>query len=313
MTARKKVLITGATGFIGRYLVEALLAGNDFDVVVAGRRCPELPSESGLEFFDVGEINGGSDWRESLHGVQAVIHLAGLAHLNKRASSAAQQFHQVNVQGTLNLANQAEGAGVTHFLFMSSIGVNGNSNHQPFTVSDTPAPKELYAESKMHAEQQLKSQLVDSSMALTIVRPPLVYGPNAPGNFGLLCSIVKKPLPLPLAGIQNRRSFVSVWNLVDLLIRCLKDDASKGKTFLVRDGQDVSTSDFLRLIGDASGYGVRLFRVSHSFLKLAAACLGKKASYDRLFDSLLVDDSYTREVLGWTPPLTLEESLRKCF
>lgn len=311
MSDKQRVLVTGATGFIGGFLLEALRADSRYEIVVAGRRCPILEGGSGVEFFSVGEIGPDTDWRECLKRVEVVFHLAGLAHLSD--PGIEDEFRRVNELGTQRLARQAADAGVKHFVFLSSIGVNGNSNHRPFTVTDAPAPREWYAISKLHAEEALKVACGEALMTYTIVRPPLVYGPGAPGNFGLLSAVLNKGLPLPLYDTGNLRSFVSVWNLVDLLLRCGEDERAASKIFLVCDGQDVSTSDFLRLIGRASDRKVHLFSVPSNVLRLVASVLGKKGIYDRLFGSLQVDDAYTRDVLGWQAPLTLEDSLARCF
>jgi len=313
MTRRPRVLVTGASGFIGRFVALALIDDGRFQPVVAGRNRPAGLDQNAYEFFQVGDLNADTDWGEGLEDVDAVLHLAGIAHVKDPSESTVAAFQQVNVDGTLQLAQQALGAGVRHFIFMSSIGVNGNANLRPFSSENTPSPKEAYAKSKLHAEFGLKSLCAAAPMAYTIVRPPLVYGPGAPGNFGLLSTIVSKEMPLPLSGIPNRRSFVSVWNLADLLVHCLLREESRGKTFVVRDGQDVSTSTFLKMIGEASGHKVRLIRVPHPVLKLGATLLGKRGMYDKLFDSLQVDDTDTRQVLGWQPPYTLQESLRMCF
>lgn len=313
MPRKQRVLVTGATGFIGGFLLDALRTNPQYEVVVAGRRCPEVEDGAGVEFFCVGDIGPDTDWRESLEGADIVFHLAGLAHVNNPGVEAEEAFRRVNELGTHRLAKQAVEAGVRRFVFLSSIGVNGNANHRPFTVSDEPAPRELYATSKLDAENRLKAVCGEVSMSYTIVRPPLVYGPGAPGNFGLLNSIVRKGVPLPLYATGNLRSFVSVWNLVDLLLRCGESDRAANKVFLVCDGHDVSTSDFLRLIGRASGRRTLLFPLPPFVLRLAASAIGKRGIYDRLFDSLQVDDRYTRSELGWQAPLTLEESLERCF
>lgn len=313
MLRKQRVLVTGATGFIGGFLMDALRATQQYEILVAGRRCPDLEDRGEVEFCKVGDIGPDTAWQECLEGVDIVFHLAGLAHFNDSGVEAEYAFRRVNELGTQRLAEQAAEAGVRRFVFLSSIGVNGNASHRPFTVADEPAPRELYATSKLDAENRLKAVCGDASLSYTIVRPPLVYGPGAPGNFGLLSTVVRKGVPLPLYDTGNLRSFVSVWNLVALLLRCGETERAANKVFLVCDGQDVSTSDFLRLIGRAAGRRVILFPMPRHVLKLAASAIGKRGIYDRLFDSLQVDDHYTRVKLGWQTPLTLEESLERCF
>lgn len=313
MKQRLRVLVTGASGFIGRFVAAMLISDGRFELVVVGRRRPANLEERLYTFFKINDIHGDTDWMECLRGVDAVLHLAGIAHVSGSLVSMADAFQEINVRGTVRLACQALEADVRQFIFLSSIGVNGNANVQPFSVGNKPSPKEAYAVSKLQAEDQLKSLCAGTSMAYTIVRPPLVYGPNAPGNFGLLSAIVSKGIPLPLADIPNSRSFVSVWNLSDMLLQCLVKERAHGETFLIKDGTDVSTSEFLKLIGEASGQNVRLFRVPLPLLKLCARLIGRRGMYDKLVDSLLVEDSHTRKALGWQPPYTLQESLGMCF
>jgi len=223
------------------------------------------------------------------------------------------EYRRVNVDGALNLARQAATAGVKRFIFISSIGVNGNINTRPFTEGDTPNPAELYAQSKWEAEQGLWEIQRETGMELVIIRPPLVYGPNAPGNFGSLMRWVEKGVPLPLGAIHNQRSLVALDNLVDLIIACIDHPAAANQVFLAGDGQDLSTTELLRGVARAMGKSSRLIPVPSSLLMLGATLLGKKAVAQRLLGSLRVDISKARNVLGWEPPISVEEGLRRCF
>ena len=223
------------------------------------------------------------------------------------------EYRRVNVDGTLNLARQAAAAGVKRFIFISSIGVNGNINTCPFTADDRPNPAESYAQSKWEAEQELWKIQQETGMELVVIRPPLVYGPNAPGNFGSLVRWIEKGIPLPLGAIHNKRSLVGIDNLVDLIIRCIDHPAAANRVLLAGDGDDLSTTELLQAAGRAMGKPVRLIPVPAAMLQLGAGLLGRKAMAQRLLGSLQVDISQTCELLDWKPPYTVEEGLRRCF
>lgn len=260
------------------------------------------------------ELSGNADWSGLLYGIDVVVHTAARSHvLNELSRNPLDSFRKVNVEGTLSLARQAARSGVARFLYISSIGVNGANSRSAFSEKDTPEPWGDYAQSKLEAEVGLLELAKELELEVVIIRPPLVYGPNAPGNFGLLTKVVAKGMPLPLAKISNRRSFISVWNLVDLIAVCLDHPKATGEVFVVCDGNDVSTSELLQKIGTASGHSVRLFWVPSALLKAGVMLLRKREIHDRLFGSLQVDDSHVRKTLGWKPPLSLEEGLRRCF
>lgn len=225
------------------------------------------------------------------------------------------EFRRVNVEGTLNLARQAAAAGVQRFIFISSIKVNGEETApgDAFTASDVPAPQDPYGLSKFEAEEGLRSLAQQTGMEVVIIRPPLVYGPSVKGNFASMIKLVQKGLPLPLGAIHNKRSLVGIDNLVDLIIRCIDHPAAANQTFLASDGVDLSTTELLRSVVKAMGKPSRLVPVPASLLQTGAGLLGKKAMAQRLLGSLQVDISKTREVLGWEPPYTVEEGLRRCF
>lgn len=229
------------------------------------------------------------------------------------AKGCAADYQRVNVSGTLKLAQQAARAGVRRFIFISSIGVNGNVSKRPFSADEHPHPAEAYAQSKWQAEQALWEIQKQTGMEVVIIRPPLVYGPDAPGNFGILVRWVEKGVPLPLGAIHNKRSLVGIDNLVDLIIRCLDHPAAANQVFLAGDGEDLSTTELLRGVGKAMGKPARLIPVPAGLLQLGATVLGNKAMAQRLLGSLQVDISKTCELLDWKPPYTVEEGLRRCF
>lgn len=305
------VLLTGASGFLGRKLAKELRGHPEFTLALALRSpLPELGAASHV----IGEISGETDWSAAIAGQDVVIHAAALAHVMKATvADSLAEYHRVNVEGTLSLARQAAAAGVKRFVFISSIGVNGNINTRPFTPDDQPDPVEPYAQSKWDAEQGLWRVHQESGIELVIIRPPLVYGANAPGNFGSLVRWINKGIPLPLGAIHNKRSLIGIDNLVDLIIRCIDHPAAANQVFLAGDGEDLSTTELLHGVGKAMGKPVRLVPVPTGLLHLGATLLGKRAMAQRLLGSLQVDISKTCELLDWTPPYTVEEGLRRCF
>ena len=308
----RRVLVTGASGFVGRGVM-ARLAGNGSGwVPVAGVR-----ERRGLlaEEWALGSLEEFGTGGALPEGLEAVVHLAARAHvLDEPEADPLEAFRRVNVEGTLRLARQAADSGVRRFLFVSSVGVNGNASERPFTERDVPAPQEPYAVSKYEAEQGLWKLAAETGMEVVVIRPPLVYGPGAPGNFGSLLRWVNKGVPLPLGAVtQNRRSLVALDNLVDLIVTCLDHPAAAGETFLVADGEDVSTAGLLRKVGDALERPARLVPVPVWLLRAGAAALGKREMARRLLGSLQVDASKAREVLGWAPPVSLDDGLRRAI
>lgn len=262
----------------------------------------------------VGEFSADTDWSSALAGQQVVVHAAARAHIMKdEVADPLAEYRRVNVEGTLNLARQAVGAGVRRFIFISSIGVNGNFNTRPFCADDPPSPAEPYAQSKGEAEQGLMQLVAETGIEVVIIRPPLVYGSGAPGNFGSLVRWIEKGFPLPLGAIHNKRSLVGIDNLVDLIIRCIDHPAAANQVFLAGDGEDLSTTELLRGVGRAMGKPARLIPVPAGMLQFGATLLGKRAMAQRLLGSLQVDISKTCELLDWKPPYTVEEGLRRCF
>ncbi len=306
-----RILATGANGFVGRALCAEAVASS---MAVCGiTRFPyDLPA--GVEDLVVNGIDGSTDWRDVLTNCDAVVHLAARVHVMKdRAADPLTEFRRVNVQGTLNLARQAAAAGVRRFVFVSSIKVNGEATQlgHPFTADDAPAPLDAYGVSKMEAEQGLRDLAVQTGMEVVIIRPPLVYGPGVKANFATMVRWLKRGVPLPLGAIHNQRSLVALGNLVDLIVTCITHPAAANQTFLVSDSEDVSTTELLRRMGQAMGRPAHLIPVPVNWLKLAAAMVGKPDVAQRLCGSLQVDIEKTRRLLGWAPPLSLDEGLKR--
>jgi UDP-4-keto-D-QuiNAc 4-reductase len=306
---RGLVLVTGANGFIGRAVVDRLVA--DAVPVRVAVRLARATFPAPVATVEIGEIGAATGWSAALEGVSAVVHCAARVHqLRDGALSPLAAFRAVNREGTANLARQAAAAGVRRFVFISSIGVNGAETfEQPFSPSDAPAPHSPYSVSKHEAELELGQIAAGTDLGVTVLRPPLVYGPNAPGNFATLLRAVHRGLPLPFGTIHNRRSFVAIENLVDLIALALTHEAALGKTLLVSDGEDLSTTELLRRTARALGRPSRLLPVPQSWLRTAAALLGSSELGQRLCGSLQVDISATREALGWRPPVSVNEAL----
>ena len=310
MEGNQEILLTGATGFIGRRLAEAF-SDSDYSLTCAVRRKNTLLAPHKTV---VGTLNAGTDWSSALKRGQVVVHAAGRAHVTAdTAEDPLEEFRKVNVDGTLSLARQAAEQGAKRFIFLSSIGVNACVNDQPFTVGDVPNPVDPYGKSKWEAEQSLWEVARCTGMEVVIIRPPLVYGPNAPGNFGSLVRWVDKGVPLPLGSIHNKRSLVALDNLVDLIITCIDHPAAANRVFLAGDGEDLSTTELLQGVAKAMGKPSRLVPLPAGLLMLGATVLGKKAMAQRLLGSLQVDISHTQECLNWTPPLTVKQGLQRCF
>jgi len=301
-----KVLLTGSTGFVGRAVLTTIKVKSGVEVSVAVRR----KTAEGVAEYLVGDLSGVTDWSASLFGQHVVIHAAALAHTPSGDTAA---FYKANTAGTINLARQAAVAGVKRFIYVSSIGVNGCINDRPFSVNDRPCPAEPYAFSKLEAERGLWRVQDETGLEVVIIRPPLVYGPRAPGSFGHLVRWIERGIPLPLGAIYNKRSLVGIDNLVDLIIRCIDHPAAANQVFLAGDGEDLSTTELLRGVGKAMGKPARLIPVPAGLLQFGATLLGKKAMAQRLLGSLQVDISKTCELLDWKPPYTVEEGLRRCF
>lgn len=294
-----KILVTGITGFIGR---EVIRHKGNFRCVT---RCSEQLNVD--DVFLVNKIDAETNWIRAFNDVETVIHIAGLAHNKYNTQS---DYQSVNTLGSLHLAVEAVKAGVKRFVFVSSIGVNGNTTlEKPFSIFDEPKPLNSYTNSKHDAEIGLKKIAAETGLEVVIVRPTLVYGPNAPGNFGLLTKLVKKLPVLPFGHANNKRDFIAVQNLADLLITCATHPNAAGHTFLASDMETVSIKQFTNAIADGLGKKVFQLPVPVSLMRLAGKLIGKSAMVEQLVGNLQVDSSNIKEVLGWTPPLTMKQAM----
>jgi len=305
-----RFLVTGASGFVGWPLCQELF-NRGYQIRAAMRTQGQLSTAG--ETVIVGRIDGETKWTDALRGVDTVIHLAARVHVMKdTAADPLTEFLKVNLYGTSNLAQQAASSGVKRLVYVSSVKVNGEQttvNH-PFTESDEHDPQDPYGMSKWRAEQELQRITKETGLEVVIVRPPLVYGPGVKGNFIRLLAAIDRGIPLPLAGAKNVRSLVYVGNLVDALIACATHPAAAGQTYLVSDGDDVSTAMLVDMIARSLDRNSRAFNFPTGLLRAAATLLGRAEQMDRLFGSLRVNDEKLRRDLAWSPPYTLEQGLR---
>jgi nucleoside-diphosphate-sugar epimerase len=306
-----KILLTGATGFIGQALSIELL-NQGFDLTVALRKKSIFFTNS-VNQVVVGNFSSNTDWSRILEEIDCVIHLAGKAHvIDKSSKSILDEFKKINTDSTLNLAKQSAKSGVKRLVFLSSIGVNGNQNIHPFTESDKPNPQEPYAISKHKAEQGLFKISKKTGMEVVIIRPPLVFGAKAPGNFGRLLhwANAKHPIPLPFGSVNNSRSLVALDNLVDFIIICINHKKAANEVFLLSDGDDLSTTQLLQNILKIYKKNTLLLPVPVSLMLFVAKLIGKKSDAVRLFSSLRVDSSKARDLLEWKPIVTMKDQLK---
>lgn len=303
-----RVLLTGSTGFLGRNLIKAL--NSDGITTIAPVRKKIMNSTCFIKYSEFKDFFDMALDGDIFKDIDVFIHSAALAHSKNLTKDL---YQKVNHELSITLAKAAAKSNVKRFIFISSIGVNGVSNNKPYHNEDMPNPTEDYAISKYNAEIGLKKVAEDTGMEIVIIRPPLVYGKGAPGNFGTLLKVAEKNLPLPLGAINNQRSFVAIDNLVDLILTCIKHPNAANQTFLVNDDENISTSNFLKKLTLAAGKKPWLLPVPVPFLKLIASIVGKKSVVEKFSSSLTIDIEHTKNTLDWSPPVTLDEGIRRCF
>jgi UDP-glucose 4-epimerase len=305
-----RVLVTGATGFIGGAAVRRLLA--DGDAVVASTRRGDVAFPASVAVANIGALGHDTDWRPALGAVDAIVHAAARVHvLRDTAADPLAEFRRANVEGTVALARQAIAAGVKRFIFISTIKVNGESTdgRAAYRASDPAAAVDPYGVSKHEAEEALRRLAAGSNLELVIIRPVLVYGPGVKGNFRTMLRGLRAGVPLPLASIRNRRSLMAVENLVDLIAVCLRHPEAAGRTFLASDDEDLSTPQLFARVSVLLGRRPRLFPLPMPALRALGRAVGADDVMQRLCGSLQVDVSETRQILGWQPPRRPNDAL----
>ena len=315
MCMTQRVLVTGANGFVGRALAAQLVARDSGEVLALTRQSPIDPVP-GARYLPVGDLALPIEWPQLLAGVHTLVHTAARVHvLNDRTAEALDEFHRVNTEGTLKLAEQAAAVGVRRFIFLSSIGVNGvqTSAGTAFSEADRPNPHNAYAVSKLEAEQGLRRLAEQTGLEVVIIRPPLVYGPGVKANFAALMHAVQRVWFLPLGAVHNQRSLLALDNLVDFTVACMVHPQAANQTFLVSDGHDVSTTELVRGLARAASVPMRLLPVPVRILRAGAALVGRASDIQRLCGNLQVDISKARKLLGWVPPVSVDEGLRRAI
>ncbi|MFN3565709.1 MAG: UDP-glucose 4-epimerase family protein [Burkholderiaceae bacterium] len=305
-----RILVTGATGFIGRALLARFAADGQSVRAAVRTAAPDLE----VEQVRVGDLGPETAWDTALAGCDAVVHAAARVHvMRERAAEPLAEYHRANVEGTVHLARCAAAAGVRRFVFISSIKVNGEETQpgRPFRVDDPPLPVDAYGASKLHAEEGLRRVAAETGMQLVIVRPPLVYGPGVKANFLALMRALHRGVPMPLGAIHNKRTLVALDNLVDLIAACVSHPAAANALFLAGDAEDLSTTELARRLAAALGVRPRLLPVPARLFEAGARIIGAGALAHRLCRCLQIDTSAARERLGWSPPVSVDEALRR--
>lgn len=307
------VQVVGHTGFIGRHLFRNL---SESEIAVAGvsRSTFEAANLTDDQSIDASDLVSIKDGRFPIvHGTHTLVFAAGLAHIQRHPNDQVSEYEKVNSDLPVNYARAAIASGVRRFLYISSIGVHGEGSSEPYSENSGFAPSDEYSRSKVVAEQELTKLFRGTDSELVIIRPPMVYGPNAPGNFSRLASLVRKGLPLPFGGLSNPRSFISIQNLVSFLVRCIDHPNAGGEVFVVSDNDDTTTRDFVREIALAQGRSARLLPAPAWLFVAGLTMLGQGKVARKLSAPLTVDCSYAMKTLEWRPPYSLREGVRMSF
>lgn len=310
-----KICVTGSLGFVGSSLIEQLLT-NSYNVIAPIRKFNSLinTSNENLKFTEIGNIDAKSNWSKSLYGVDCIIHCAARSHIMKETKKDPLNiYRKINVDGTCNLAEQAAEIGVKRLIYLSSIKVNGEQTFgsSSFKYNDIPKPEDAYGISKWEAEQNLWEISQKTGLEVVIIRPPLVYGKKVKGNFLRLLNLVYKGIPLPFGKVKNYRSLLGLDNLIDLIICCIRHPKAAGQTFLISDGEDISTPELIKKLSYSLRKTSRLVPFPVSLIKFMGIIIGKSLETNRLLGSLKIDSSYTCDLLKWRPVISTNDALHK--
>jgi len=308
-----KILITGATGFVGRALFKNLKSKKKYLIHLSARTNQEKLFEGG-KAFNIGEIDFNTNWNDALDGVDCIVHCAARAHMSeKKQTDSLNSYRRVNVDGTINLAKQAMAIGIKRFIFLSSIKVNGEGTiaSKSFKYNDISQPEDAYGISKWEAEQALLEISKQTGLDTIIIRSPLVYGENVKGNFLRLLDLIYKRIPLPLGSVDNIRSLISLENLLALIIKCIDNPTVLKKTLLVSDGEDISTPDLVKKLSKFMKKSPRIFSMPVWIISLINIAFREKINFEKAIHSLRIDNSKTCEILNWSPIVSLDEGLDK--
>lgn len=307
----KKICITGANGFIGKSICQSLINSN-YRVRAFTRSLTGIIKANNIEYIKINSDFTKVNWRDLLIGCDCVVHCAGKVPSLKKKEKI-EYYKSINIDGTRYIAEQSSKAKVKKFIFLSSINVLGSNTNKrkPFVYNDKPEPDSDYGLSKLLAEKLLKKISKETGLDIVIIRPPIVYGPNAPGNFKRLIKIVNSGIPLPFGKINNKRSFIGISNLIEVIKCCIKNPKVAGKTFLVSDGKDLSTKELINHIALSNRKSSRLFPFPKVLLSLFGKMINKNEEMSRLLGSLQVDINYTMKVLNWRPRTSVRDEIKK--
>lgn len=312
---KKKVLITGASGFIGKALLDSLVSVDEYDLYAASRSIIKFAADSEVKSLIMPDMDAADvEFKKVVESMDCIVHTAGLAHAigrNKKRDDSS--YFRINRDATLLLARQASELGVKRFVFLSSIGVNGAQNVAPFSEESPINPVNAYALSKHEAEHGLLSIAENSDMEVVVIRPPMVFGLDAPGNFQRLVGVIERRIPMPFGAIDNKRTLIGIDNLCSFIQLCIEHNAAANQVFVIGEGRDISTLELFTLLSELSGKNAKVLYAPLWLIRIAGFILGKSQIVEQLCGSLQVSSDKAKSLLNWKPGLSIEEGLRRVY